>query len=159
MPLTHVDGDNCPCCIANVAIIYQHLHEWSPALYLTFLGLCEINPLPDTQPMRGLIEDMIVMSNVMNGTPGREWQCFEFDGDIEGAVDAPAWVMDIVAKRKPNVEAGMRAANYVKSLEERIIPQGSEGTVDDRGWIQPPTLQGCQSRSEFVVKQYKSRGY
>ena len=153
MPLTHVDGDNCPCCIANVAIIYQHLHEWSPALYLTFLGQCEINPLPDTQPMRGLIEDMIVMSNVMNGTPGREWKCF-----IEGT-PAPAWVMDIIAKRKPNVEAGMRAANYVKSLEERIIPQGSEGTVDDRGWIQPPTLQGCQSRSEFVVKQYQSRGY
>ena len=67
---------------------------------------------------------------------------------------APDWVKSILVHRK--------AVDYVQSIlpdEQRLHPKGSEGTVEDRGWIQPPTLQGCQSRSEFVVKQYQSRGY
>ena len=62
-------------------------------------------------------------------------------------ITAPDWAKDIIARRK--------APQYVQSIlpqEDRITPRGTEGTVDDRGWIQPPTLQGCQTRAEYIAR-------
>ena len=104
MSILHVDGDNCPCCINAVAVMHKYLPEWSADSYIQFLEAAEERPMPSTQPIRGLIEDMIVMSNMMSGTPGREWKVFSEDEPTP---------YDPVA-------AGRRAANYVQGLKPRI---------------------------------------
>ena len=61
-------------------------------------------------------------------------------------ITAPDWAKDIIARRKDSHLA------RTSLPEDRITPIGTEGTVDDRGWIQPPTLQGCQSRAEYIAR-------
>ena len=61
-------------------------------------------------------------------------------------ITAPDWAKDIIARRKDSHLA------RTSLPEDRITPIGTEGTVDDRGWIQPPTLQGCQTRAEYIAR-------
>ena len=113
MPLPHVNGDYCSCCINFVEVMRKYLPDWSPINYVQFLEVCEINPVPGNEPVRGLIEDMIVMSNMMNGTPGREWKVF--------SEPTPPLDYHDHHYNHSTLAAGRRAAKYVQGLPPRIV--------------------------------------